>query len=381
MDTAALVVISLVVLVIVVAVLAVLWSASNTARSKLEDDNAELKRQLNIAKTSLTDKQTKLDSNKAQLLTLKGTHKKAKQKLHRLSQDQKAVGQGGITKVADQDALAENRYELANARSEIESLNDTVRQLTARLAEKQRPASTKTTQKDDGPPVDRAAVETEIRQDFQDRLRAARAELSLKKKESADEGRELKKRLSNALRDSDKHRRRADNNEKAYEITKTQLEKALDRLHRFDPSVPRPFKAPPKPATKRGDKKEPQKQEEPTTETSTEDPEPTEEKKKAPARKKTAGKPADDVEKVSEQSPEKIEDTKVEEPPEETDESKAEPDKVDEPAEEPAETEKAPAKKTTRKKPAKKAAPKKKAATKKKTTAKAAKETPEEVEE
>lgn len=372
MDTATLIAISLVVLVIVVIVLALLWSASNTARSKLEEDNSELKRQLNVAKNSLTETHTKLDSAKGELLTIKGSHKKAKEKLHRLSQDQKPVGKGGFAQTADQDALAENRYELANALSEIESLGNTVRQLKAQLAETQGATSKTPAQKNDAPPVNRAAVEAEIRQDFQDKLKATRAELSRKKQEFADEERELKKRLSKTLRESDKQRRRADNNEKAYEITKTQLEKALDRLHKFDPSVPRPFKAPPKPVTKGGKKLEPTQQEKPTTEASSEDSQPAEVTKKA-APKKAANKPASDTKTVSEDSLEQPEDSKTDdESLEPSEEAKADTEPVEPPeADEPEK----PKKKTT------KAASAKKKPAKKKTKTEAPEGASEEVDE
>jgi predicted nuclease with TOPRIM domain len=215
----------------------------------LQESQDELKTELSGIKQKLKEGLKERDDFKDKVVRIQADLKKAKQRIHQLNTNKNLTkGKGKGTKSGASTGLAAVRTQLGDALQDVDILKTRVSELQAKLNEAQHqdePSDTVTAPGEPGASrADIRALEREWKQEFRERLDETRKEAALKRSNLADEVHDVKRRLNRALQKLDTERGRSENNEKAYHITKTQLESALDRLHEFDPSVPRPFKVP-----------------------------------------------------------------------------------------------------------------------------------------
>jgi HAMP domain-containing protein len=149
----------------------------------------------------------------------------------------------------DQTTLLEAREELSAAKSEMLKWKAKAETLEAQGKK------VKAVEPTEDAPVAPVKVTYQIDEDELDRLRAENEKLRSGKESTrsmVDERRrieaEFKKKLSNAARQTDQERRRADNNDKAYKVTQRQLDAARERLEFLEAELKRAQFAPAKPA-------------------------------------------------------------------------------------------------------------------------------------
>ncbi len=208
----------------------------------------DLQKEIGNLKSAASKAGKTSESKEAELSKVREDLKKAKKRAHEKLKESEELA----TRVADLRAkqqsyvgLDEAREEMMNARTEAANLRAELAGVKAELG-----AATVTAPVADlpaGDDVDPAelrgtiatlsarldAQKKELRGSYNESVRAER-------KKFVDELRDLRRRLNRALTDMDRERRRADNNDKAYLIMKSQLEAALDRLAGFDPNLRRP---------------------------------------------------------------------------------------------------------------------------------------------
>lgn len=243
----------LVVVLILAAWLFVQLRSERLRYQELFDQHATLSDELANKKRALSEAEKSLNEANERHTALKADHKKAKERLHTLSKD-KPGGPAPSGGAVAPDALIVARQELAQSRQETELQKAKVAELEARVRSLEADKAKKPEKEIAPVAVDRAAIEKEIRNELNAKLRDEKAAVSRLKKDHGREIKTLNSRLSRALRDIDKQRGRADNNEKAYQIAMNEVQKAYDKLERYEPEIRRPFVSTPDTKPVRPDK-------------------------------------------------------------------------------------------------------------------------------
>ena len=218
----------------------------------LEAESREAEAQFSGLKTKLNQTEKKLSEKTDAFIKLRAQHKKAKSRIHNASAKRGGAAGSGANKDSEtMIALAKSRSDLVKAQAEAANLRGEIKELNKALrAERSKESAEKEL------PEEAADSSGDLKKALSNRTKADKIRMASIKRDHLNEVENLKRRLNRALRDRDTQRRRGDNNEKAYNITKNQLESALDRLHQFDPSIPRPFVLPPEVAKKLREKEE-----------------------------------------------------------------------------------------------------------------------------
>jgi hypothetical protein len=218
----------------------------------LEGEREQTNVQVTDLKSKLNRTERKLSEKTEAFIKLREQHKKAKARIHNASTNKGgARSASGKTDSEAMIAFAKSRSELVKAQAEIDKLQGQLKELdkALRVANKQE-------KEEKVLPEEPVESSGDLKKALSNRTKADKIRMASLKRDHLDEVDYLTRRLNRALRDRDTQRRRGDNNEKAYNITKNQLESALDRLHQFDPSIPRPFVLPPEVAKKLREKEE-----------------------------------------------------------------------------------------------------------------------------
>jgi hypothetical protein len=209
------------------------------------DESAELRKQLDSARKQL-------DSRDVELKKLRDDLKESKGKAHQLSKTAESQAKRAEKLESKQKALGtdELNQRLAEARKQVSDLKAELDDVRARGGERvvekivervvEVPAAA------GGAPTDEALQRevADLRRQLREQADAGRKvnveQIREEREKVKKEVESLRKRLTKALTDTDKERRRADNLDRAYLIMKSQLESALDRAAAVDLTIRRP---------------------------------------------------------------------------------------------------------------------------------------------
>lgn len=230
-------------------------SSSNDARKsgKKEGASASLNDKISTLESRLNDASKAAKRHEEEIRKLRDDAKDAKQKAHtrgeRLEQTRKELDEER-RRIKNLGSIEVARKEMLDAKEEVERLRT---ELAARSTSQPAPKELVAPAPIETPThtIDAHTLETQLdakdqeaRRALQEQARTLKASLDAQVKEERDrykgEIRSLQKRLRTALRDSDKARRSAEANDRAYLILKSQLEGTLDRLAFHDPTLRRP---------------------------------------------------------------------------------------------------------------------------------------------
>ncbi|MEO1269310.1 MAG: hypothetical protein AAFX99_14495 [Myxococcota bacterium] len=248
------------------------WDANNRNSKRAEDltndkdslegQNKDLKEELGQLKSKLQKSGGGGKSTKKKGDDSKKEIKTYKRQVHDLKEEVKALrkqvderpGDASETPVASGDLLQireelmEAKTEAANLRSQLEQVEKERDTLKADTGGEHVAASTPPAE---GQEVDTAALKTSHQRELKDTIASFEEKIAkLKsgeksairqvKDELLAEIKDLRSKVRRTQNDAEQQRRRADNNDKAYKITRLQLESALEKLALVDPDTHAP---------------------------------------------------------------------------------------------------------------------------------------------
>lgn len=247
-----------IVLLIFVAIIAYFFGAARGGDAPevvhQKNDEAEaLRSELGSARSALSEEKNAHKKLEEELRSLRSDLKSAKQKAHEREQkwkDSEARLNDAERKLSTLSSVESSREEMLEAQARVANLEAELQRLRSRgespapaapVAEVASGADLERLQRTESELSDQVStLSARLKEQARELKTSFNEQVNKERDRYKGEIRDLQKRLRTALRDVDRERRRAEQNDRAYLVLKSQLEAALDRVAMHDPDLRRP---------------------------------------------------------------------------------------------------------------------------------------------